>query len=312
MMSTGQQSGAPCVLHAGKSESLWFRRARDSTVSLASLLAFVVMIPASATLVRAQAGTVTPENGNKLVLPTEGPGFGQAAPSPTMKIDYSRLVSAEACESWTAAAVDSPTVSVTRLAVPGKARDEFQTACGKLKGSNFAAAEDHARKAVEIYPGYAAAWVVLGQALAAGNKDNEAVEACKQAMKVDPTYVAPYMCLAQFAQRTNHWDDVYAFSDHARSLDPANNPYVYFYAAMADLHLKRYAEAEADGLAAEGLDNRNQIREVHLLLAEVYRVKGDKSSEAAELQKFLVLPPHDAEWQTARTTLDEIQDSAAN
>lgn len=281
-------------------------------MSLTSLLALATMILSSAASLRAQLGTVTPENGNQLALPTAQPGFAQAAtPSSTMPIDYSRLIEAEACESWTAAAVDSPTVSVTRLAVPGKARGEFQKACNNLKHNNVAAAEDHARNAVEIYPDYAAAWVVLGQALTAGNKDQEAAQACRQAMKVDPTYAPPYLCLAQFAERTNHWDDAYTFSDRARSLDPLDDPYVYFYKAMAELHLKRYAQAEMDGLFAERLDNDGQIPKLHLLLAEVYRAKGDKSGEAMELQKFLELSPHDSDWQTARTILAEVQNSMA-
>ena len=309
MVSAGQL-GAACVLRAGKSESLRFRCAGSSTVSLASLLACVMMIPLSATPVRAQVGTVDPKGGHGPVLQTAEPG-SQATPSPTMPTDYSQLIKAEACESWTAAAVNSPTVSVTRLAVPGKAGDEFQRACGKLRDKNFAAAEDHARRAVEIYPDYAAAWVVLGQALTAENKDNEAARACKQAMKVDPTYVAPYICLAQFAERANHWDDVYTFSDHARSLDPANDPYVYFYKTMADLHLKRYTQAGLDGRIAERLDNGNQIPKLHLLLAEVYRATGDNGDEAIELQKFLELSPHDSEWETARSTLAEIQGSVA-
>lgn len=311
MASAGQKTGPPCALRAGKSESRWFVRTRSSTASLAFLLALATMILPSATSARSQLGTVTPENGNKIALPTAAPGFAQATPSSTMPIDYSRLIEAEACESWTAAAVDSPTVSVTRLAVPGKARDEFQKACKNLKRGNFEAAEDHARRAVEVYPDYAAGWVVLGQALTAGHKDQEAAQACKQAMKVDPTYAPPYLCLAQFAERTNHWDDAYTFSDQARSLDPLNDPYVYFYKAMAELHLKRYTQAEMDGLLAERLDDDGQIPKVHLLLAEVYRAKGDKSGEAAELQKFLELSPHDSEWQTARSILADVQNSTA-
>jgi tetratricopeptide (TPR) repeat protein len=268
------------------------------------------MILASAASVWAQAGTVNPEGGHGPVLQTVEPGFAQPTPSPTMN-RYSQLIKAEACEGWTAAAVNSPTVSVTRLAVPGKARDEFQKACGKLRDNNFAAAEDYARRAVEIYPDYAAGWVVLGQALTAENKVNEAAQACKQAMKVDPTYAPPYICLAQFAERTNHWDDVYTFSDHARLLDPANDPYVYFYKTMADLHFKRYPQAVLDGRVAERLDNENQIPEIHLLLAEVYRATGDTGDEAIELQKFLELSPHDSEWETARSTLAAMQGTQA-
>lgn len=223
----------------------------------------------------------------------------------------SKLIQEEACDSWTSAAVDSPTVSVARLAVPGKASGEFQKACENLKDAKFQAAEDHARKAVEIYPDYAAAWVVLGQALTAERKDDEAVQACRQAMKVDPTYDPPYLCLADFAERTNHWDDVYALSGQARALDPATNPYVYFYCAIADLHLKHYAQAELDGRFAESLDKGNQIPALHLLLAQVYQAEGDKNGEAAELQKFLEFSPHDSEWQTAHTVLAEIQDKPA-
>jgi hypothetical protein len=288
---------------------LYFVGARRSTRFIAWLLGFVALMLCSASSVWAQAGTVNPEGGRGPVLQTAQPGFAQATRSPTMSTDFNRLIEAEACESWTAAAVDSPTVSVTRLAVPGKARDEFQKACKNLKHDNFAEAEDHARRAAEIYPDYAAAWVVLGQALMAGNKDNEGAQACKQAMKADPTYAPPYICLAQFAERTNHWDDVYTFSDQAQSLEPVNDPYVYFYEGMAALHLKNFAKAEMDALIAERLDSSAKIPKLHLLLAEVYRAKGDKNGEAVELQKFLELSPHDAEWQTARSTLAELQNS---
>lgn len=313
MMSAGSQNpGAPCVLRAGKDGSLRGGRARKSTISFVALLiAFAVTFFASARAVQAQIGTVNPHGGHGPVLQTAEPGFTPTTNSRATPADYSRLIHQEACESWTEAAVYSPTVSVARLAVPAKARGEFQKACGKLKLNNFPAADAEARKAVEIYPDYAAAWVVLGQALTGENKVDQAVQACKRAMKVDPTYAPPYICLAQFAERTNDWDDVYEFSDRARSLDPAHNAYPYFYAAMADLHLKRYAQAEFEGRSAERLDTDNDIPRLHLLLAQVYRATGDKTDEAIELHKFLQSSPHDSEWQNTRATLAAIQGSAA-
>lgn len=310
MLSAGRNPGAPRVLRDGKRAIVRRRRAARSTLPLARLLPIVVMFFFSARVVRAQAGTVNPQGGKAPVLQTMAPGFAHPANAPAAPVDYSRLIREEACDSWTAAAVDSPTVSVARLAVPGKARSEFQKACGKLKDDLFSAAEDHARRAVKIYPDYAAAWVVLGQALTGEDQNNEAAQACQQAMRVDPTYAPPYICLAQFAERTDQWNDVFTFSDHARSLDPAHDPYAYYYAAVADLHLQRYAQAELDGRFAERLDAANEIPGIHLLLAEVYRAKRDTAGEAAELQKFLDRAPHDSEWQTARTTLAQIQGSA--
>ncbi|MGH9717596.1 MAG: hypothetical protein ACRD4R_12840 [Candidatus Acidiferrales bacterium] len=227
---------------------------------------------------------------------------------PMMPIDNSRLVDAESCRTWTAAAVDSPTVSVARLAVPHKASHEFQKACNNFKDNRLKSAEAHARKAVKIYPDYAAAWVVLGQILKAEHNDHEAVQACHQAMRVDPKYAPPYICLAGFAASANDWDEAYSLSDHALSLDPATDPYAYFYTATADLHLKHYAQAELYGRSAEKLDRWNKIPEIHLLLATVYGVKKDPGKEAKELRKFLKEAPHNSNWQTARTKLTSIQD----
>lgn len=311
MEATGRQPGAPCALPASKSALRTSECARSSTLFLAIPFAFLAFFGAwpALTWAQHQAGSVNPGSpppGIQAQL-----GVMPEPSSPTMAADNSRLITAESCDSWTAAAVNSPTVSVERLAVPRDARGEFQKACGALKDGNFQAAEDRARKAVGLYSDYAAAWVVLGQALNAEHKDSEAAQACKQAMKVDPTYAPPYLCLAQFAERTNKWDDVYTFSGHALSLEPATDPYAFFYAALADLHLKRYAQAELDGHSAEKLDTGNQIPELHLLLAQVYQAEGNKTDEVLELQKFLELSPHNPDWQTARTTLAEIQDNVA-
>lgn len=229
---------------------------------------------------------------------------------PLMPVDNERLVNAESCRTWTEAAVNSPTVSVARLAVPGKASHEFQKACGDFKDHRLKSAEEHARKAVKIYPDYAAAWVVLGQILKADHEDKEAIEACRQGMNADPKYAPPYICLAGFAASANDWDEAYSMADRALSLDPATDPYAFFYTATADLHLKRYAQAELYGRSAEKLDKWKKIPEIHLLLAEVYEAQKDPTKEAQELRKFLKEAPHNSDWQTARTTLSEIQDYA--
>ena len=228
-----------------------------------------------------------------------------------MPVDNSRLIQAEACEGWTAVEVNSPTVSVARLAVPGNARSEFRKACGELKIDRFQDAESHARRAVQMYPDYAAAWVVLGQALESEHKDAEAVQACNRAMKADPTYAPPYICLAQLAEGSNQWDDVYELSDRARALDPVADPYAYYYAGVADLHLKQLTQAELDARNALTLDPRNEIPEIHLLLADIYQARGNKTGQAFELEKFLEIAPHDSQWQAARATLAAIQSAAS-
>ncbi len=227
-----------------------------------------------------------------------------------MPIDNSRLIDAESCRTWTAAAVDSPTVSVARLGVPGKASHEFQKACGDFKDDKLNAAEDHARKAVKIYPGYAAAWVLLGQILHADHKEQEAIEACRSGENADPKYAPPYICLAGFAADANDWDEAYSLADRALSLDPATDPYAFLYTATADFHLRHIDKAEFYAKSAEKLDKWNHIPKIHILLAQIYETEGRPTEEASELHKYIKEAPHDADWQSARTRLAEIEQSA--
>lgn len=228
-----------------------------------------------------------------------------------MPIDNSRLINAESCQTWTAAALNSPTVSVARLGVPGSASHQFQKACGDFKGNKLKSAEDHARKAVKIYPDYAPAWVLLGQILQADHKDQEAIDACRKGENADPNYAPPYICLAGFAARADDWDEAYSLSSRALSLDPATDPYAYLSAATADFHLKRLDQAELYARSAEKLDKWNHIPQVHLLLANLYDVRRNQAQETAELRKFLKISPHNADWESAKAKLSQIESPSA-
>ncbi len=221
--------------------------------------------------------------------------------------DTADIMNAEVCNSWTEAGVKSPTVSTIRLAVPDKASSEYQKACSAYKSRNLQQAEEHVRNAIKLYANYVPAWVVLGQVLDAEHKRPEARTACSQAMNVDPTYVAPYLCLAQFAATENDWDQVEKLSGRALALDPVNNPYSLFYTADAGFHLNQIADAEKNALAAVQLDIWHHMPEVHLLLAQVYATKGDLSAEMTQLKEYLKLAPDAANAAEARTMLARLQ-----
>jgi Tetratricopeptide repeat len=221
--------------------------------------------------------------------------------------DSAQLVNAEACNSWTQSGVRSPTVSMTRLEVPGKAAGEYQKACGAYKDKKFNAAEDHARKAIDLYPSYAAAWVVLGQVLDAEQKRDEAHKACSQAVNIDPKYVAPYLCLAEFAATEEDWQQVSKMSISALALDPVSNPYSLYYSADSGLHLQKMVDAERDALAAVKLDTWNHIPQLHLLLSRIYAAEGDTSSEIAQLKSYLKIAPNTADSPGAKSTLAILQ-----
>jgi Flp pilus assembly protein TadD len=231
---------------------------------------------------------------------------------PMPVVDVMRIVNTEACNTWTEAAVRSPTVSVERLGVPGKASSEYQKACGALKIKRFSDAEAHARKAIERYANYAAAWVLLGQILDGQHKGDEARAACSQAMSVDPGYSAPYTCLAEFAARDNDWEQVSKLAKRALELDPANNPYAFYYTAAAALHSKHLSDAELNGLSAAKLDTWHHVPQIHFLLAKVYEAKGDTQAEAAQLRQYLKLEPNAPNSATAKNALAQLDARRAN
>jgi len=231
---------------------------------------------------------------------------------PLPSAEVVRLMDSESCNSWTEAGLRSPTVSVARLSVPGKASGEYQKACGAFKEKRLAEAEGHTRKALELYEPYAAAWVLLGQILDAEQKPAEAREACAKAAKTDPNYSTSYICQAEFAARDKDWQALSNFAKRALELDPANNAYAFYYSAVAALNLKEVAEAELDGQSAAKLDARHRLPQVHILLARVYEAKGDPNAEAAELREYLKRAPNGAESGAAKSALAQLEARRAN
>jgi len=221
--------------------------------------------------------------------------------------DVYQLTTAEACNSWTESGVHSPAVSVSRLRIPGKAAGEYQKACGALKKKELPSAEEHARKALQIYPDYAAAWVVLGQILKAEHKTDDARGACLQAQKVDSGYVAPYLCLAEFAAQEKDWPEMARLAERAMAMDPVNNFYALYYSASAAFYGDRPAEAESKALDAVKLDKWNQLPQLHMLLARIYAGQGNARAEAAQLRQYLKLAPSAEDSAEARSTLASLE-----
>ena len=201
-------------------------------------------------------------------------------------------------------------MSASRLAVPSKASGEYQKACGALKDRKWPVAEDHIRKAIAVYPTYAAAWVLLGQALDGEQKSSDAEQACTHAMSLDASYVPPYLCLAAFAVRQGDWDQVSVLSDRAMALDPVSNPFAFYFTALSQLHFQQLRQAEMNALSALHLDTWHHLPELHYVLAQVYKAKGDLQDEAAQLRVYLKMAPADAKDAPSAKSLLAQLDSA--
>jgi tetratricopeptide (TPR) repeat protein len=181
----------------------------------------------------------------------------------------------------------SPIVSATALAVPSKARKEYEAACAALKQKKNESAEKHLRKAVQIYPKYSAALVTLGQFLAAQNRTGESRSACARASASEPNYLPAYLCLAELAAREKDWSVVSQLSEQVLALDPSSIALAYEYNAAANLRLNKLDDAEKSALRALEIDKNNIDPRVHFLLAQIYEAKGDRSKEVFQLHEYV-------------------------
>ena len=211
------------------------------------------------------------------------------------------------CLLWAVTGPPANTVSAAALQIPGKARDEYEKGCGDLRDGKFVGAENHLRKAVQLYPKYADALVLLGQLLEAHNRVDDALGACSQASSVDPDFVPAYLCLADTSGQLRHWNQTLEFADHALRLDPVQNIYGHFYLAVAQFHLSELSGAEKNALQTIDDDRLHRLPQAHLLLAQIYGSRHDLKSVATQLRAYLSAAPNAPDAPNVRKRLEDLE-----
>jgi tetratricopeptide (TPR) repeat protein len=148
----------------------------------------------------------------------------------------------------------------------------------------------------------------LGKALEELQQTEEAREACSRALSTDPTYLPPYLCLAEISVRDHQWDAVLNVTDVVIGLNRAGDAYVYFFRAMAFYQLQRISEAEKSALDAASIDtDRNVEASVRFLLAQIYEAEGQLDLATAQLRHFMKLSTDRHEVTVAKEYLVRLE-----
>jgi cytochrome c-type biogenesis protein CcmH/NrfG len=197
--------------------------------------------------------------------------------------------------------------SVTSLQIPHKAQKEYEEACTALQSKKLPKAEQHLRKATEIYPKYVAGWVMLGQILETRQKTAAARKACSRASSADPKYLPAYLCLAEIAGREQEWNEVLNLTSRALDLDPVNDAYAYFFSAIAYFNLNQLPEAEKRALQAEVIDKDHHEPLVQFLLAQIYAAQHDSADAASHLREYRKLALDSQDSDNVKKGLAETQ-----
>jgi tetratricopeptide (TPR) repeat protein len=198
------------------------------------------------------------------------------------------------------------TASATSTQAPKDAQKAYERGLGAVKKDKLDQAEREFRKAVQIYPKYADAWLELGKALEKKEKYPEAREACDSALAADAKYVYPYQQLYQIALHEKNWKDVADKTDQLLHLDPYEFPNAYYFNALAHLELKEYDAAETSARQAVDADSKQSNPKTHYLLGAILVHKKAWTGAAASFRAYLKAAPSATDKAYVEKTLGQI------
>jgi tetratricopeptide (TPR) repeat protein len=216
--------------------------------------------------------------------------------------------------------VEGQTLSASAYMAPKDARKAYEKGLVAEKKGELANAHRYFGKAVEIYPKYTNAWYQLGTVLQKEHEKDAAHAAFTRATTIDTKFLPPYLSLALMAYEAENWTSVLDLTGHILGMDPLNHVagYVwdldplnyteaYFYNAVANYKLKKFADAERSGLKAEQVDLPTRFPQVHLLLGEIFSRKNDYAIAISEIQTYLELVPQAKDADQIRERLANLE-----
>ena len=240
-----------------------------------------------------QPGTYTisvfnPEYGEARRTVEVGPGTAQK--------DHRVFVSLTFEQSdFTRAPIEkSLSVSTRQLAIPDKARHQYEESVKELQRHEVEAAVKNLEQAVEEAPQFSTAWNQLGTICYQTRKFDRAEECFRKALDADPKAFEPLVNLGGVLVtlgRTNESLNYNRYAVLARPNDALANAQLgqsYFQAGNYDMALK-YLEI------ARHLDPAH-FSHPQLVMAEIHLRRGERASAAADLEDFLA---HHPDWPTA-------------
>jgi tetratricopeptide (TPR) repeat protein len=203
--------------------------------------------------------------------------------------------------------VEGTVISVTSLQAPKDARKAYEKARQALQKNKLPEAEKELRKAVEIYPKYAAAWYELGRVQQQNKDIDGARQSYASALAADARFMSPYLQLGQLAAEARNWRELADTSDRVLKLDPVDYPVAYYYNAVANFNLSRTDVAERSAREGARIDTQHQYPRLDQLLAMVLARKKDYTGAVEHMRSYLELAPNAPDAAQMKKTLAEME-----
>jgi tetratricopeptide (TPR) repeat protein len=202
-------------------------------------------------------------------------------------------------------------VSAISLAAPKDARKAFEKGLDQARRQKPDDAMKSYRKAVDVYPQYAAAWFELGKLQAAKGQADAAHQSFDASVEADPKYLNPYLELSRLALGARNWQELADVTGRAVKLDPFDYPQQFFFNSVANYNLRNMDAAEKSAREAEKLDTGHHYPQVSHLLGVILAQRQDYAGAAGEMRNYLKLAPDAADAATVRAQLDQMEKLSA-
>jgi tetratricopeptide (TPR) repeat protein len=207
--------------------------------------------------------------------------------------------------------VDGRVITVTSLAAPKSARTAFDKGQKALKNNQSDDARKDFETAVQIYPGYAAAWFELGRLSANRGDLDDGLRSYQKAIQADPKYVGPYLSVSAIEAVKKQWPQLLETTGALLRLDPYDYPQAYYMNALANYNLVNNDAAERSAREAEKLDSQGRLPIIRRLLGAILAGRRAFPEAVEQLREYLKFAPQAADAGTVREQVSQLETLAA-
>jgi tetratricopeptide (TPR) repeat protein len=198
-------------------------------------------------------------------------------------------------------------VSAQTLAVPEKAKKEFEKGKRAESKGMWAAAREKFQNALKRYPKFALAWLELGRVQVQQKEITAARESFQNALASDSNLSDPYTELTNLAIEQKEWKEVTETTGRMLQGSGVNSPRVWFYNAAGNFNLGRIDQAEKSLIRGMRLDPEHRYPQMEYLMGLVSARKHDYAAAVMHVSEYLRLSPEAPDAAVARQQLADFQ-----
>ncbi|HLH07846.1 MAG TPA: tetratricopeptide repeat protein [Terriglobales bacterium] len=200
----------------------------------------------------------------------------------------------------------APTVSLSEMNVPPKARAELQKGADALNKGDMKKAQQQFEKATVVYPQYARAYVDLGVVAIREGDRARAKECFAKAVQVDDKFLPGYVDLARMDYQDHNYSEAESLLQKVMALNPSMPDAVSLLATVEFMN-KEYDKALVDAQRTHTLPGHEEFADVHLIAGKVLEMQGHAQEAIAEYQLFLKENPNSPRVAMVRQEVAQIE-----